>query len=163
MYGLAARRFARQSLFVVTPQGVSQHGYPAPTVPPKAQTTVKVPPAARTTGTVVLLMGGTPMLRIAGGPAPTLWHSSPLDSNIVEEQDDVAADGTNGWTLTTAEATFTASGGPWRLARTKFLATAAADSGIVLADGESCDATMTIAGAKRNCRIRETWNWCGGS
>lgn len=111
MYGLAARRFARQSLFVVTPQGVSQHGYPAPTVPPKAQTTVKVPPA-RTTGTVVLLTGGTPMLRIAGGPAPALWHSSPLDSNIVEEQDDVAADGINGWTLTTAEATFTASGGP---------------------------------------------------
>jgi len=34
-------------------------------------------------------------------------------------------DYTNGWTLTTAEVTFTASGGPWNLAQTKFLATTA--------------------------------------
>ena len=68
------------------------------------------------------------------------------------------AGGTNGRTLTTAEATFTASGGPWSLAKTKFLATTADDSGkllatepinagsgIALADGESYDVTMTLA------------------
>lgn len=48
-----------------------------------------------------------------------------------------AAGGTNGRTLTTAEVTFTASGGPWNLAKTKFLATTA--------DGESYDVTVTIA------------------
>lgn len=94
----AARRFTARVSCPYRPTESPNHGQSAP--------------AARNTGTVVLLMGGTPLLRIAGGPAPALWHSSPLDSNIVEEQDDVAADGINGWTLTTAEATFTASGGP---------------------------------------------------
>ncbi len=68
------------------------------------------------------------------------------------------AGGTNGRTLTTAEVTFTASGGPWNLAKTKFLATTADDSGkliatepinagsgITLSDGESYDVTMTVA------------------
>ncbi|MEN6424006.1 MAG: hypothetical protein ABFE13_01485 [Phycisphaerales bacterium] len=69
-----------------------------------------------------------------------------------------AAGGTNGRTLTTAEATFTASGGAWNLAKTKFLATSADDSGkliatepinagsgVALGDGESYDVAMTIA------------------
>lgn len=69
-----------------------------------------------------------------------------------------AAGGTNGRTLTTAEVTFTASGGAWSLAKTKFLATTADDSGkliatepinagsgIALANGESYDVTMTLA------------------
>lgn len=55
--------------------------------------------------------------------------------------------------------TFTASSGPWNLAKTKFFATTADDSGkliatepinagsgIALADGESYDVTMTLAG-----------------
>jgi len=70
-----------------------------------------------------------------------------------------AAGGTNGRTLTTQEVTFTASGGPWNLAKTKFLATSADDSGrliatepinagsgIALGDGENYDVAMTIAG-----------------
>ena len=69
-----------------------------------------------------------------------------------------AAAGTNGRALTTAEVTFTASGGAWSLAKTKFLATTADDSGklmatepinagsgVALADGESYDVTMTLA------------------
>jgi hypothetical protein len=69
-----------------------------------------------------------------------------------------AAGGTNGRTLTTAEVTLTASGGAWSLAKTKFLATTAdnsgklivteplnAGSGIALADGENYDVTITLA------------------
>ena len=70
-----------------------------------------------------------------------------------------AAGGANGRTLTTQEVTFTASGGAWSLAKTKFLATTADDSGkliatepinagsgIALGDGENYDVAMTIAG-----------------
>jgi hypothetical protein len=66
--------------------------------------------------------------------------------------------GTNGRGLTTEEVTFTAAGGAWNLAKTKFLATSSDDSGkllatepinsgsgIALADGYSYAATMTIA------------------
>jgi hypothetical protein len=69
-----------------------------------------------------------------------------------------AAWGTNGRSLTTAETTFTAVGGAWNLAKTKFLATSLDDSGkliatepinsgsgVALEEDQSCDCTMTIA------------------
>ena len=69
-----------------------------------------------------------------------------------------AAGGTNGRTLTTQEVTFTAAGGNWNLAKTRFLATTSDDSGklictepvnsgsgIALEDGKSYDCTITIA------------------
>lgn len=69
-----------------------------------------------------------------------------------------AAGGVNGRTLTTKEVTFTAAGGVWNLAKTRFLATSADDSGkliatepinsgtgIALPDGQSYDMTMILA------------------
>jgi hypothetical protein len=66
--------------------------------------------------------------------------------------------GTNGRSLTTDEATFSADGGDWNLAKTKFLATSLDDtgklimteplnsgSGVALEDGASYDVAMTLA------------------
>jgi len=68
-----------------------------------------------------------------------------------------AAYGTNGYKVTTKDVTFTASGGAWNLAKTRFLATSPDDSGellvkeplnsgsgVALADGESYDCNMTL-------------------
>jgi hypothetical protein len=70
-----------------------------------------------------------------------------------------AAGGSYGRKLTTAEVTFTASGGNWNTARTRFLATSSDNSGkliatepvnsgggVALGDGESYDCNMTILG-----------------
>lgn len=66
--------------------------------------------------------------------------------------------GDNGRKLTTIEVTFTASGGGWNRARTRFLATTSDDSGkllatesiqsgegVTLADGQSYNCTMVLA------------------
>lgn len=66
--------------------------------------------------------------------------------------------GANGRNLTSSEVTFTASGGAWNKARTKFVATTADDTGKLLwtepinsgdgeelADGESYTCDMTLA------------------
>jgi len=69
-----------------------------------------------------------------------------------------AAGGTNGRTLTTDEVTFTADGGNWNLAKTKFLTTVISGtagplidtqplnsgSGIALEDGKNYDVAMQI-------------------
>jgi len=66
--------------------------------------------------------------------------------------------GDNGWTLTTKKVTFTAAGGDWALAKTRFLATSSDDSGYLIAteplksgagvallDTKSYDCEMQIA------------------
>ena len=68
-----------------------------------------------------------------------------------------SAGGINGRTLTTQEVTFSASGGNWNLAKTRFLATTSDDSGkliatepinagsgVALEDGKSYDCVMQI-------------------
>lgn len=70
-----------------------------------------------------------------------------------------APSGTDGRSLTTPVVTFTASGGAWNQARTKFLATTIdntgklistepvdSGAGVELADGESYECDMTIVG-----------------
>lgn len=70
-----------------------------------------------------------------------------------------AAGGVNGWSLTTKDCTFTASGGNWNLAKTIFIATTIDDtgklilvediygtSGVTLADGQSYDSAINIVG-----------------
>ncbi len=79
---------------------------------------------------------------------------------ITADEVDMVSDswGTNGRSLTTETATFEAVGGAWNLAKTKFLATSADDSGkliatepvnsgsgIALSDGQTYEATMTLA------------------
>ena len=70
-----------------------------------------------------------------------------------------AAGGSYGRKLTTKEVTFTAAGGNWNTAKTRFLATSSDDSGklistepvnssggVALTDGDSYDCNMTILG-----------------
>lgn len=79
---------------------------------------------------------------------------------VASNSTDLVSDtwGTNGRSLTTVEAAFTADGGAWNLAKTMFLATSSDDSGkliatqpinsgsgVALADESTYECTMTIA------------------